>query len=250
MALADVMLTLPKRDGYLHGSAADGFYLWPTHRAYKIQRVASESSLLCRSFNNLWARALDQRPDFFAMIHSDIAPDLWWLDTLIDELERLEADVVSAVVPIKTREGVTSTAVDTGDFWHPRRLTMHEIYALPETFGEDDVGAPLLLNTGLWVCDFRKPWVEKVYFRIADRITAQDSQWKPQTVSEDWCFSHDLNRLGAKLYATRLVGVRHMGEQAYPNTSPWGDWKTDENFKARNKEVTRGEAESESAVHS
>ena len=78
------------------------------------------------------------------------------------------ADVVSTVLPIKDRRGVTSTAIDDPeDEWTPlRRLTMREVHRLPETFSaQADCGYPnnaLLVNTGCFVLDLRKPSVERV----------------------------------------------------------------------------------------
>jgi hypothetical protein len=35
------------------------------------------------------------------------------------------------------------------------------------------------------------------------------------------------NELGAKLYATREVAIRHAGSTEYPNTSAWGSLRED-----------------------
>src|SRR5215471_7104271 len=59
------------------------------------------SSLLCICLNN-------PTPfDYFAMLHSDIEPQPGWLDILYEEMQAMEADVISAVVPIKNDQGTT-----------------------------------------------------------------------------------------------------------------------------------------------
>src|SRR5947209_5762663 len=74
-------------------------------------------------------------------------------------------------------------------------LPMREIFALPETFTTDDLpgellGRPLLVNTGLWICRFTDPWIEKMHFSIRDFIgQGPDGRWQAKAVSEDWDFS-------------------------------------------------------------
>ncbi len=228
MTKPTVVLSMPRRDSQMCVGAAEGFYLWPTGGDCEVIRIYSESSLLCRGFNQLWSTALNLAPDYFAMIHADVTPEPKWLDILLGELKRLDADVVSAVIPIKSKEGMTSTAVAGDDPWSPRRLSLTEVHDLPETFGAEDVGGPLLLNTGLWVCDFSKPWVREVGFGMQDRIWRDsDGQFSPQCVSEDWDFSHQLHAHNCRLFATRTVRVHHLGSIQYVNDRPWGDWETD-----------------------
>ncbi len=202
------------------------------------------TSLLTYTFNLLWAQILNQRNgvlmpqsdgverpekiDYFAMIHDDIIPDPGWLDTLIDLLEANDADVVSAVVPIKDGFGLTSTGTDTtGDIWNPRRLTLTEVFGLPETFGDEESGGPLLLNTGLWVCRLDRPWVEKLYFRQNDKIVKNDQGFfEAHTMPEDWDFSRQVRSHGGKLLATRKVKLVHERPQ-WNNHRPWGTWTQD-----------------------
>jgi len=97
--------------------------------------LQGQGSLLANCFNMLWCRALNARKQeprlrYFAMLHADVEPQMpFWLDVLLHELESNKADMVSAVVPIKTRQGLTSTAIgDSFDPWCPvRRLTMKEV---------------------------------------------------------------------------------------------------------------------------
>lgn len=96
-------------------------------------------------------------------LHNDVVPEVGWIDILMDELERTGADFLSAVLPIKDLNGLSSTAIDSTDdpFCVERRLTMSEVHSLPETFTAADCGypdRPLLVNTGCWIMDFTKDW--------------------------------------------------------------------------------------------
>ena len=114
----------------------------------------------------------------------------------------------------------------------PKRLTMKEVFDLPETFGAEDVGCPILLNTGLFVYDITKPWAESIWFESLERIgKAPDGQMIAQCLSEDWLFSARLQQVyGAKLYATRKVKLYHDREE-FTNAHPWGEWQTDEDMR-------------------
>ena len=207
-------------------------------RCERLDAVNYSSSLLALAFNTLWCMALNLREErgytHFAMLHADIVPEPNWVHTLLEELEAHKADVVSAVIPIKNTAGVTSTALgDPYDtFKIDRRLTMHEVDALPfDTFDADALGYPeraLLINTGCWVCDFRKPWVEHVRFTIADRIKkGDDGKFSPCVSPEDWDFSRQVRACGGRVFATRKVKARHFGPHGYPNYSAWGTAQMD-----------------------
>lgn len=191
------------------------------------------TSLLPYTFNLCWAGLLNQRSadglTHFAMLHDDIVPQPGWLDILLAEMDAHDADLISAVVPIKDHLGLTSTGIDvTGDLWNPRRLTLAEVHSLPETFGDAEAGGPLVLNTGCWVCRIDRPWAEQVCFRQQDKIVkGADGKFEPHTMPEDWDFSRQLRSHGAKLLATRKVQLYH-GLPAYTNARVWGSWKTDE----------------------
>lgn len=206
----------------------------------EIVRHVWGTSLLAHSFNHHWANALNFQKEgqpitHFAMLHSDIVPDPWWLDTLIEDMQGEEyADVVAAVVPIKDALGLTSTAIDDADdhFAITRRLTMKEVYRLPPVFGSYDCGYPeraLLVNTGCWICDFTKPWRERVKFTIHDALvkSKQTGFWEVKVCPEDWNFSRQLHRMGCRVLATRRVGLSHMGTIPFSNREAWGLWEYD-----------------------
>lgn len=227
-----IMTAMPRYNGDANFLAATAFYHpLKSGSAHKLVDAKSpQGSLLACTFNAAWAHAQDLyeagKIDAFAMQHSDQAPEMGWLDNLLDEMERTGADVVGVVAPIKDDRGLTSIAVDdTGDEWLCRRLTLHEVMQLPVTFGDEDVGGPLLLNTGLWVCRLGA-WCFDVHFRIHDCIRVEKGKRLARVIPEDWDFSRQLRQKGLRLMATRAVRLNHYGETAYPNFAAWG-WEED-----------------------
>lgn len=226
--------------GQVDPAAARALYMLATrHPGRVVYPEPARGSLLANVFNVVWTQALEARDNHgvthFAMLHADVAPQLGWADVLLAECERLKADVVSCVLPIKDGRGVTSTAIDNpGDPWRPlRRLTMREIAKLPETFTAADAGYPghrLLLNTGCWLADLRKPWADDAYFTIQDRRVIRDGKRDVETIPEDWFFSRLVQDAGGKVYATRKVKAIHRGEAMYPNHGAWGAWERDEAY--------------------
>lgn len=224
--------------GYGRQTAQAGRALW--HARADMSRVVVEyraGSLLASNFNQLWCSALNRKHGgeniaYFAMLHDDVGPidcgpEKFWLDTLIDELEARQLDVLSVVVPIKDRRGITSMALrhPTEDWLPYCRLSMHDVFQLPETFTADDVGGrPLMLNTGCWVAKFNLDWATKAHFSIEDRIVWNTAceRYQSQTVPEDWHFSMQCHSLGLKLGATRKIPLMHRGDIDYQNMAPWG----------------------------
>jgi hypothetical protein len=161
----------------------------------------------------------------FAMMHSDILPEpRHWMADLFDEMRRLDADIISAVVPLKDETGLTSTGVMKWETREIRKLSMHECMALPETFCARDAGGDaLLINTGLWLADITTPWARKVCFRLYDTILEDpDGMTDARAVGEDWLLGMDAYRLGLKVYATRKVKLTHWGFFKYPNFHDFG----------------------------
>jgi len=204
---------------------------------------AQGSSLLVRNFNQLWATALNlpERPKYFAMHHSDIAAPPGWIDVLIDTLEEQKADMVSAVVAIKSFDGMTSTAVLDLETKARRRLTVTEVSKLPPVFDGADAGAlfginpersVLLVNTGLWVCRFAdQPWIEDVCFATGDEIRkGEDGKFQAHVMPEDWLWSLTLSGRGLKVLATSAVPVVHFGRTPFAmggERKPWGGAEKD-----------------------
>jgi hypothetical protein len=203
-------------------------------------------SFLARNFNTAWCYALNNRQrgfTHFAMIHSDVLPEGYWLDTMIAEMRLHAADLLSVVLPIKDGRGLTSTALYSERTSEIRRLTMHEISAFQShndpivaersnTFTPAIAGFPgweLLTSTGLWICDFTKPWVEKVFFEVRDRICRKkNGEFYPETAVDDWLFARKLHKLNLKLVSTTAVKAGHWGDVEFRNDVAFGQWKTDE----------------------
>jgi hypothetical protein len=201
-------------------------------------------------FNSVWCDALNaaERGEIthFAMLHSDISPDAGWLDVLLDELDRLDADLVSVPSPIKDVRGLTSSGIGNPDNrWSPlRRFTVRELERFPETFDAGDVGyagLPLLHNTGCWACDLRRPSFFQeddgnlvAFFDFPRRVyRAENGSWVNACESEDWYFSRMLHNLGASTFITRKVKLCHRGVMDFPNHGNWGTYLAgDENTKA------------------
>lgn len=199
------------------------------------------TSVLTQCFNTLWCFALNARRadgvTHFAMLHNDVIPEAGWIDILLEEMARHDLDCISTVIPLKNHKGLTSTGLDTiGNPWSVRRLTLHEIFELPETFTAADVpsredDAQLLLNTGCWLVKFDEPWVTGLEFRQQDRIVFSRSarEFAAQSISEDWDFSRQLHSRGCRLGATRKVRCQHERPE-FNNKYPWGELSTDNDF--------------------
>ena len=206
----------------------------------KVKLGQRTSSLLATGFNRYWCQALNERFDYFAMLHADICPAHGWLDILMDEMKATGADVMSCVVPFKEATGLTSTAIgDPEQTWKPRRrLTMKEVALLPDTFDAADAGYPgdvLLVNSGCFLVDLSKPWCRelnedgsaKFHFTINDRIVNTRGQFLTEVESEDWFASRQWARMGVKVLATKKVVLNHRGVFGYPNYGEWGDFEED-----------------------
>lgn len=233
-----IVLGMP---GYGKQTASAGRGFWRACRdAGTVCNYYQAGSLLASNFNQLWCLALNmshrgERVDYFAMLHDDVGPEDFWLDELIDELEAKQLDVLGVVVPIKDSRGMTSLALHKdGDDWMPKaRLSMHDVYDLPETFTSDDLGADLLLNTGCWVAKWNQEWCRQVHFEINDRIVFNRAanRYQAQTEPEDWHFSRQLHEIGRgpssgvkplRIGATRKIKVLHQGETEFTNEYAWG----------------------------
>jgi predicted O-methyltransferase YrrM len=224
--------------GYGKQTADAGRSFWRACRDMsQVVNDYRQGSLLASNFNQLWCNALNivhggGRVDYFAMLHDDIGAEDFWLDSLIEELDARELDVLGVAIPIKDRRGMTSLALHKdGDNWIPyARLSMHDVFELPETFTSDDLGRPLLINTGLWVCRWNQEWCRQVHFTINDEIVFNTAcnRYQAATEPEDWFFSRLCHELNLKIGATRKIHALHRGEMDFPNMKPWGTNAFDE----------------------
>jgi len=234
--MAKILVGIPTYDNRL--DARQALFLYAARRENLTVDVKSRQlSLLAWGFNMLWADALNNKTyDYFLLLHADIVPHapVGWLSKLIAEAENARADLLGAVIPIKNKTGLTSTALQAADH-EPRRVTMREALTLPQTFNAEDVarvfgwqeraGLQLLANTGCMLMDLRKKraaW-EQMYFRIQDAMTRVDGKFVPTCIPEDWDFSMQAARLGLRVAVTRAVSIIHSGHADYENQSAWGE---------------------------
>lgn len=258
--MAKVLIGSINHDGRMDAEGAAALYCLPSNGVHACHALPKTSSLLTLNCNVLWAEAINNRktednPDgfeWFALFHSDIRPSKFWIDTLIEEAEKFDADLISAVVPIKDNRGLVSTAVfENGQPWRPRfRLTLKQVHEkLPETFDKHDVlsafGTPgyyenfpsssrfftLDVNTGCCLVRLDCDWANLgVYFEQNDRLAVSEKtgKWEAQTQSEDWVFSRKLSNAGGKVMATRRVCCDHFGSSSWQGGKVWGrEYDTD-----------------------
>ncbi len=230
-----VFVGLPSYDGWHKSQALVGLML-PSMRA-RLHYELGFGSLLARTFNDLLCKGRNSRAQcpwtHWALHHADISVGEMWLDVLIAEMARTGADILSAVVAIKDDRGLTSTGTIQGD-GSIRRLTRKECARLPETFSAADLPAlgihtELVVNTGLLLIDFTKPWSDEFHFNVGDGIRKNaDGTFGALVLPEDWNFSHWANGRGLKVFATRKLHVQHWdGGQPYGSEPGAGDWETD-----------------------
>lgn len=231
----NVFLAVPHY-GALEPESLPGLMLASQSRRYTVRLNCA--SLLAHNFNRLLCDALNERRaegyTHFAMMHADQGPPPGWLDTLIAEMERVNADVISVAVAIKDGRGLTSTGMRdprTGDI---RRLTTTELHRLPETFAASALGdGELMVNTGLWAARFDDWWEDFPGFTITDAIVKEpDGTFRAGVMPEDWAFSQWCHNRGLRVFATRAVPVVHYGRSGFANDRPWGEWLTDKGDRA------------------
>lgn len=208
--LNKTLLGIPTYDGRVHVGVLGAILRLPKPPMIEF----SISSLLANSFNRLWCTALNLRSSgltHFCMLHADVEPtEPDWLPKLHYLAQKYQADVISAVIPIKDpAKRITSTAMMTAH--GPRNITCDEALNSPATF----TNSKLLLNTGLMLVDLSKPWVEEIHFEIQDHIVREGDHFVSTCLSEDWAFSIQAREMGAKLFATREIAVKHWGTAAY-----------------------------------
>jgi GT2 family glycosyltransferase len=226
----NTFIGIPSHNGQVHGDIIASV-MDPAIKGETIGFAHQAFSLLARNFNDLFCFAINQKIyTHFLLLHSDMIPLPGWLGRMHEIMAEKKCDVLSVVAPRKNPRGLTSTAVLTGmNPFRARCLSMKEIQALPETFGDEDLQSSrpakedLLVNSGCLLIDLSAPWVGKVWFEIKDDVVkTPEGAYKPAGISEDWLFSMRARAAGAKIYATRAVKVIHVGTHGYTNDP--ADW--------------------------
>lgn len=197
----------------------------------KVQR-RHETCLIARSFNMCLADCRNEgNYDYFGLLHSDVAADPGWVDTLMEEMDKSGADIIHAVAAIKNMHGLTSTALAySDDEWAPvRKITTSELQTLPETFDIDALrecydseAVRLLPNTGCLLMRCGEWFDSFPGFAVLDRMIFDGDKWQAQTVPEDWNLGHWAARNGVKVVGTRVVVTEHWGRAPYPSNQAWG----------------------------
>jgi hypothetical protein len=201
-------------------------------------------SLLANNFNRLFISAWEGGFDYLVLLHSDIGvhpplPGQSWVSRLVQLTRDYEVAACSAVVPIKSMDGLTSTALqlrqDTP--YAMRRLAMMELRELPETkvtrkvlcdlFGVlPEVAGPLLVNTGCLCIDLRRyDWAGAKWpgFKIVDELAWNTTCVPAAFVEpEDWNFSRWMHDKGWPYCATTEIVVDHHGSLIYSSCGNWG----------------------------
>lgn len=234
-----VFLALPSYGRQVDVGHAKGAYQWPTAGRCKVTPREKMGSCCPDIFNLLWDECINERATagytHAAILHTDVEPEPFWLDIGLAEMNRLDADVISTVIPIKDRRGVTTTALKLDDSGHYRRLCMRELVKLPWTFDAKGAGFPngtLLVNTGCILFRLGPPWMDALSFHYAtSRVQGKNGQWSSLRGTEDWIASLYLAMCGTKVYATRKITVNHWGLGAFNNKDAWGDWETDREYQ-------------------
>jgi hypothetical protein len=206
-------------------------------RKHEIHAKAQGNSTLTHNFNTLWCEALNMRESHgvthFAMCHADVKPEPWWVDLLLAEMNVVQADILSVVLPIKDARGLTSTGV--GPIGKPgvKRFTMREIQDFPVTFSIDSLPASLgyylAVNTGLWIAQIANPWADEFPgFKVENAITkGPDGKFYATFRPEDWLMSDWAHKQGLQVFATTAIRASHAGYTEYENAGAWGEWDTD-----------------------
>ena len=211
--------------------------VYASHRRDHICYDPKQFGDIEHNFNMMFCDALNGRDEHrlthFAMIHSDIGTQPGWLNVLLDEMDRVNADVMTTVIPIKDLRGLTTTGIRYPGVWGTRRFTMREVNRLPETFSIADTDEPdqiLAINTGLWVA--RIPvggWCDRFPgFTCKHKIVEEQGRRVPWFDSEDWLFSDWLHEQGLRVFATRKAKCFHRGGNDFSNEGTWGMCATEQ----------------------
>lgn len=249
--MSNVFIGQPNYDGTMHAGCAEGIYLSGTKRNRLI--FANPMSLVSHNCNHIYVNALNRREEdnleWLALLHSDIRPSAWWIDTLIEEADRVGADLMAACAHIKDDRGIYSVAISDPNFpWTPfTRLTSKQVLhpSFPDTFDleiaanaleqlppglrvEDVPRSTLQVNTGCCIIRLNTPIAEKFYFDQRDTIFHDGTQWIAKTQSEDWRFSDRVASLGGRVFGTKKVQLYHYGNAEFFSHAAFGQNRDDE----------------------
>jgi hypothetical protein len=191
-------------------------------------------SLLCMSFNSLWASALNMLEDdvpleWFVLLHSDIGSTATdWLPRLIATAEQNGLDALAGVAAIKDMGGDTSTALWRGD-GEIHRMSQAELREWPTVTTDTWIrgsmpGAELLINTGMLALRMGQSWNERFCWTIEDGVErGPNGKWRPRVLSEDWRMSLWFGQEGVSYGITQDIPVVHVGQWMWESEVKSGD---------------------------
>jgi len=279
-----VLLGVPG-SGMLCETASQASHWSSAH--HRVHRFPSNQS--GPNFNACLQMALNEcqegHYDFFAMMHTDVAvvneietcrdchgEKCWecahvgkriynrWLDILIEEQQKVDADFISVPMAIKSIEHCTSSGIgNPANRWNPwRRFCTNEFKNWPTTFCADDIGYGdkyLLHNNAFCLFDMRKPlWWEtdssgciRAMFNLTEDIRRNPltGVWERRFESEDWAFSRRLWELGARTYITSRIATLHHGSFSYENNCQVGTWQNGDEGTASQWRTSTGQLASD-----
>jgi len=227
----NVFIACPTHDGRITVGTAQALYDLATKK-YRTFIATNNVSLINWNCNQLWCKAMNMREEhgmkWFAMLHSDVIPEPYWLDKLIEIAEQYDIDMLSASVAIKDDSGDTSTGVSNpaNNHWNGRRISIKEMEpftVLTSNFFKTPIMASpedlpkLLVNTGCCIIRMDQPWSDKVIFRTDEVIRKINGKYEAFTDSEDWNFSRMVHDLGGKVGVTPQVKTKHVGGKQFSN---------------------------------
>lgn len=183
-------------------------------------------SLLADNFNRMLCKALNEKYDYFCLVHSDIAAEFGWLRKMHEIMKEKELMVLSVVSPLKMPGGITSCAYEVDG--KVDNLTLKMIKEkLGITFTAKDVekvwpGSILLINTGMMLVNLRLFGSHRCignpfWFEIVDRVVYTGKDYVQVCIPEDWNFSKQLHENGVPYGATTAIHLTHFGNYSYTN---------------------------------
>ena len=225
-----VFLAMPTHDGRINSGSAQSLYA-NNSQVHDVYIKVGTISLLNYNMNKLWADALnmhEEHPDmkWFAMLHSDVYSEPYWIDKLIEIAEKYQIDMLSAAVAIKDDSGDTSTGISNpqNDHWNLKRISIDQIQLferdmkVPLSAMAFDYNQILLANTGCMICRIDKPWSSEVLFKTEERLHRNGlGHWEAFCDSEDWNFSRQVHDRGGIVAVTSAVKTWHVGRKVFAN---------------------------------
>ncbi len=223
--LPTIYLAMPLGSRNVDIGASEAWQSFPTYypKEFNVLHAKAMGGI---THDELWLDALNRKMPFFAMIHSDIEPETWWLDYLWTIRKETNADLVCVSIAMKDKTQLSSIGICKN--FHSdnpviRKIKLLDIEKLPEPFTADDLDrsgqSRLCFNTGLWLADMTKPWAQEAeWWGDSSRRKLDDGRLISIFTSEDYKVSLMLaKRSDVKIVGSHKLDVKHHGHHAYTN---------------------------------